>query len=209
MHTMAKVSCFNDPEAIVMVPNRYDIYIMDIDADGNIFELGYRIRDIDTGARYIYLSADASMAYFATKARADYFVLKPIEKEELIQILKEVKQKIQYDNIIIKVAGGERRLRVNHLNYINIVKRCLCYHLTDGNMFDGQTLRTSFEKAIDPLHKHAAFLFLPPSTLINVGEIKILNSDNIVFENDDVLYFPKKQYDVVREAWTNYNRFLN
>ena len=60
-----------------------------------------------------------------------------IEKEELIQILKEVKQKIQYDNIIIKVAGGERRLRVNHLNYINIVKRCLCYHLTDGNMFDG------------------------------------------------------------------------
>jgi hypothetical protein len=37
MHIIAKVSCFNDPEAIVMVPNRYDIYIMDIDADGNIF----------------------------------------------------------------------------------------------------------------------------------------------------------------------------
>jgi hypothetical protein len=42
--------------------------------------------------------------------------------------------------------------------------------------------------------------------LINVSEIKILNSDNVVFENDDVLYFPKKAYDVVREAWLKYSR---
>lgn len=76
-------------------------------------------------------------------------------------------------------------------------------------MFDGQTLRGSFEKAIDPLQKHKAFLFLPPSLLINIGEIKIINKDHIVFENDDVLYFPMKQYDTVREAWINYNRILD
>ena len=78
-------------------------------------------------------------------------------------------------------------------------------------MFDGQTLRTSFEKAISPLqyHKSKMFLFLAPSLLINVGEIKIINGDNIIFENDDVLYFPKKAYDTVREAWINYNKFIN
>lgn len=76
-------------------------------------------------------------------------------------------------------------------------------------MFDGQTLRSSFEKAIDPLHKHKAFLFLPPSLLINIGEIKILDTDHIVFENDDILYFPKKQYDTVHEAWVNYSRIVN
>ena len=96
------------------------------------------------------------------------------------------------------------------LNYVNIVKRCLCYHLADGTMFDGQVLRTAFEKAIDPLqyHKSGAFLFLAPSLLINVGEIKILNGDHIIFENDDVLYFPKKAYDKVREAWLNYSRIM-
>ena len=26
---------------------------------------------------------------------------------------------------------------LNNLNCINIVKRCLCYHLADGTMFDG------------------------------------------------------------------------
>ena len=78
-------------------------------------------------------------------------------------------------------------------------------------MFDGQTLRNSFEKAISPLqhHKSKSFLFLPPSLLINVGEIKILNNDNIIFENDDVLYIPKKSYDVVHDAWIDYNKFVN
>lgn len=135
--------------------------------------------------------------------------MKPLDSTEILEVLKEIKQTIQYDNVVIKMANGERRIRVNHLNYVNIVKRCLCYHLTDGTMFDGQTLRTSFEKAINPLQNNKTFLFLPPSLLINIGEIKIVNSDNIVFENDDVLYFPKKQYDTVREAWLNYIRILD
>ena len=59
------------------------------------------------------------------------------------------------------------------LNYINIVKRCLSYHLKDGTMLDGQSLRVSFEKAIDPLQERPSFLFLAPSLLINLNEIKI------------------------------------
>jgi hypothetical protein len=70
-------------------------------------------------------------------------------------------------------------------------------------------LRSSCEKAIDPLQNNKSFLFLAPSLLINLGEIKIINKDNIVFENDDVLFFPMKQYDNVRNAWINYNRILD
>lgn len=209
MKIMAKVSCFDSPENLFVAPSSYDIYIMDMSSKDDTIALGNRMRTIDTGARYIFIGNTENDAYKVTKARFNYFVLKPIEHEDFIQILKEIKQLIQDDTILIKVASGERRIRANHLNYINIVKRCLCYHLTDGTMFDGQTLRSSFEKAIDPLHKHRAFLFLAPSLLINIGEIKIINGDNVVFENDDVLYFPKKQYETVRNAWINYNRFVN
>lgn len=209
MHIIAKVSYFNDPESFITIPKSYDIYIMDMDSADDVLELRKKIKTIDTGAHYIYYSSDSSNAHLAAKAHVNYYLMKPIDKEELLQVLKEVKQIIQEDNIIIKIAGGERRLRVNHLNYINIVKRCLCYHLTDGTVFDGQTLRSSFEKAIDPLHTHKPLLFLPPSTLINIGEIKALHNDHIIFENDDILYFPKKQYDTVHKAWINYSRIVN
>jgi YesN/AraC family two-component response regulator len=92
---------------------------------------------IDDNGHFIYLSNDTTKAYLATKIRADYFIAKPIDKEELIDILKEIRREVQDDTIVIKIASGERRVRANMLNYVNIEKRCLCYHLKDGSMFDG------------------------------------------------------------------------
>jgi hypothetical protein len=207
---MAKISKFTNLYDLVVSPTQYDLYIIDLDEDGNGLEIGKKLMEINPDGHYIYISNDINNAYLATKIRANYFLEKPIDKEDFLPMLKKIKNRIQDDTIIIKISTGERRVRINMLNYINIVKRCLCYHLSDGTMFDGQVLRTAFEKAIDPLpnHKSKAFLFLAPSLLINVGEIKILNSDHIIFENDDVLYFPKKSYDKVREAWLNYSRIM-
>ena len=206
---MAKISCFSTPEEVMMIPNRYDVYFMDMDSTNDATVLGKNRRLIDEGGQFVYMSINPNVAHIAAKVRSDYFITKPFDKEEIAEILNEIKKEIKEDSIIIKIPSGERRVRINNLNYINIVRRCLCYHLKDGAMFDGQTLRSSFEKAIDPLHKHKSFIFLAPSLLINLGEIKIINKDNIVFENDDVLYFPMKQYDNLRTAWINYNRIID
>ena len=206
---MAKISCFSTPEEVMMIPNRYDVYFMDMDSTNDATVLGKNRRLIDEGSQFVYMSINPNVAHIAAKVRSDYFITKPFDKEEIAEILNEIKKEIKVDSIIIKISSGERRVRINNLNYINIVRRCLCYHLKDGAMFDGQTLRSSFEKAIDPLHKHKSFIFLAPSLLINLGEIKIINKDNIVFENDDVLYFPMKQYDNLRNAWINYNRIID
>ena len=208
---MSKVSVFSDPEKFITAHKSYDIYIMDMDSKDDTIELGKKIMEIDGGSYFIYLGKDMNDIRKALKLHINYYLLKPIETEDLLRILKIIKRKIQDDTIVIQIPTGDRRVRANNLNYINIVKRCLCYHLKDGTMFDGQTLRSSFEKAISPLqfHKSKSFLFLPPSLLINIGEVKIVNGDHVIFENDDILYFPKKAHDTVREAWTNYNRFIN
>ena len=208
MKILAKVSYFNNSDDFITALGSYDIYIMDMDSKEDVVVLGNQKRAIDTGSHYVYIGSDESHPQKATKARCDYFIMKPIDKDEFIEIFQEIKKKIQDDNIIIKTAHGEKRVRVNHVNYIDIVKRCLCYHLSNGSIFDGQTLRTSFEKTIKPLNYHKAFLFLEPSTLINVGEVKEVNKDNVVFENDEVLFFPMRQYNKVREAWLNYTRFI-
>lgn len=208
---ISKVSVFSDPEKFITAHKSYDIYIMDMESKDDTIELGKKIMKIDGSSYFIYLGKDINDIRKALKLHINYYLLKPIETEDLLHILKTIKRKIQDDTIVIQIPTGDRRVRANNLNYINIVKRCLCYHLKDGTMFDGQTLRSSFEKAISPLqfHKSKSFLFLPPSLLINLGEVKIVNGDHVIFENDDILYFPKKAHDTVREAWTNYNRFIN
>ena len=208
-HLMAKVSYFENIEHFITTPNSFDLYILDMDAEDNMIQIGEEMTNIDLGTNIIYLGSSQDSLLKAAKNLIDYYLHKPFEPNELLILLSKIKQKIKDDNIVIKYNGGERRVRVNNLNYINIEKRCLCYHLTDGNMFDGQVLRSSFQEAISPLHEHKTFLFLPPSLLINLGEIKEVYKDNIVFENDDKLYFPKKSYDIVRNAWLTYTRILD
>lgn len=53
------------------------------------------------------------------------------------------------------------------------------------------------------------FLFLPPSLLINLSEIKEINGDHVIFENNEILYFPKKSYEIVRTSWLHYNQIDN
>lgn len=205
-HSLAKVSCFNKAEELLVTPGSYDIYIMNIDSSEDIDALSTRMNEIDSGSRFIFMGTDPALACSAYKVDAESYLLKPVDKEQIFKVLNKIKQKVKEEAIIIKTGEGDRRVKVPQVNYINIVKRCICYHLKDGNVFDGQTLRTSFEKAIKPLDSHPSFYFLPPSLLINLGEIKIIDTDHIIFENDSVLYFPKKAYDAIYTRWKEYNK---
>ena len=207
--TVAKVSVFSDKNDIISIHNKYDVYFLDIDTEENtseIIELSKELKDTDIGCKFVYVSNNINHTSLTRKVFGSFFITKPIDRDEIIEVLFEIKKEIKEDSIIIKIPSGERRIRINNLNYINIVKRCLCYHLKDGTMFDGQTLRSSFEKAISPLDKKKPFYFLPPSLLINLNEIKIINKDHAIFENDDVLFFPMKQRDNLRDAWITYNK---
>ena len=161
--------------------------------------------NIENQSFFIYFSKNENNAYKCFKARADYFLKKPLSPDDIIEILADIRTKVKKDAVIIKTATGERRVFVNQLNYINIVRRCLCYHLSEGGTFDGQTLRGSFEKAITPLQEHPYLLFLQPSLLVNINNIKVLNNDNIIFDNDEQLFFPKKAYDQVVERWKKFH----
>ena len=198
--TLAKITMFDSREVLIAYPHSFDVYFMDMECSDNVIQLGKQMMDIDHKSHFIYFSKLESNAYFSAKIRADYFLKKPIDPEDVEGILSDIKKEIKNESIIIQTAVGERKVYIQQLNYVNIIKRCLSYHLMDG-VFDGQTLRGSFEKAITPLQNHPMLLFLHPSLLININNIRELRNDHIVFENDDIVYFPKKAYDTIRERW--------
>lgn len=203
--TLAKISYFDEEEKLITAPESYDIYIIDMDTPIDTLALSEKMFEIDKGSHFIFISENKENAFKVIKKHLGEFVTRPADPNELKFILKKVKQKVKEENIIIQLSSGERRVRVNNLNYINIEKRCLCYHLADGNIFDGQSLRASFIKAIRPLNEHPNFLFAPPSLLINIMNVKDLYKNRIVFDNEDVVYISKNAYELISKKWHEYN----
>lgn len=202
---IVKVMTFNDATKFITVPVSFDIYFLDIDTEVDVLKLGKEMMNIDHSSYFVFFSRDISKAYDCFKIRADYFLRNPIDPEDLHDILKDIRNKIKKDAIIIKSNYGDRRIFVNELNYINITKRSLCYHIVGNAIIEGQTLRGSFEKEIYPLQENPVLLFLSPSLLINVSNIKKLNDDNLEFEDNTILYFPKKAYNTISDKWKKYN----
>jgi hypothetical protein len=91
---------------------------------------------------------------------------------------------------------------LNKVLYADIQKRNLCCHL-ENEVLNSKTLKTSFKNYIGTLVYHPDFVFIPPSLIINLNQIKIMNKDNLTFKNGEVLYFPKKGYEEINRRWKN------
>ena len=82
---MAKISCFSTPEEVMMIPNRYDVYFMDMDSTNDATVLGKNRRLIDEGSQFVYMSINPNVAHIAAKVRSDYFITKPFDEVEVLK----------------------------------------------------------------------------------------------------------------------------
>jgi hypothetical protein len=114
-----------------------------------------------------------------------------------IRIVTKTRSKI----MLVPTAAGEELIYIRNLNYINIEERSMCYHLTEGMLKASHVLRNSFEKSIRQYLHNDNLMFIKPSLLINLANIKSLNREYITFRNGEVLYYPKKYYEFIRERW--------
>lgn len=128
-----------------------------------------------------------------------YDIIKEKEKGEikLNGTLERTKEKV----VIIPTALGDKRIKIEELNFIDIEQRSLCYHLIAGAMPAAHILRTSFGKAIEPYLVHKNLMFIHPSLLFNLDNIALLNKDHMVFGNGEILYFPRKYYGEIFNRW--------
>lgn len=199
---IGKIHCFDNLTDLIDNPEKVDVYLIVIN---NKVSLEFLQQHLMINARIIFINNGASFIYTAHEIRPYVYLSEPIDIDKFYRLLEFIRERIRATNVVIKIPLGERRIPAEDIQYIHIVKRCLCYHLKNGTVFNGQTLRGSFEKEIYPLNQNPLFCFIKPGLLINLAEIKCMYSDHVIFENDEILYFPKVQYDNLHNAWLTYN----
>lgn len=147
------------------------------------------------------MSKTAEKATYAYELDVLGYVPKPLTQSIIQGILMEAIAKYEVKQTMVNTKNGYIKIDVGDINYIDITRRNLCYHLIDNSEIISVTIRKSFSTYIGAFQYNPNFLFIEPAFLINLGQIAKLDLDRVTFKNDAIVYINKKQYEKIYAAW--------
>lgn len=202
---------FSEPTELfnaAVLSNGFDIYLLDIlMPDMNGISLGQKLREANLNGKILYLTSSKEFALDAYKVKAWNYLLKPVNREELFSVLDELfnslnAQKNQF--ILVKTIENSVKLYFREIVYLELCKRKLLFHLTNGNTVDSTTIRTSFTEAVQDLLKDSCFFLCSAGIAVNLEHITMVSHDSVTFADGQQLYLPKKGCRELRSVWYDY-----
>lgn len=180
-----------------------DLYILDIIMPGiKGIALGEVLRARGDKGRIVFLTASADYAVDSYRVNAFYYILKPIGRQKIMEVLDKVFKDCKAeaidrdvddsdDFIQIKSHEGRLSIRSSQLCYVDIVNRCPCYHLLDGRDIEGTTIRGTFAQAVTDICKSRSMRIIGSHLLINIAAIDRVECGTVYFKNGTE-YYPSK-----------------
>lgn len=191
------------------VKGAFDIYLLDVILPGqNGIELGLGIREVDQAGQIVYLTTSPDFAVDSYRARAWDYLLKPLDKDRLFQSLDGMIEGIRQRRqafATIKTREGLRRISLHCIVYGELVGRCVQYHLADGSVIEGMSLRGSFQDAVAPLLAHRRFVLCAASFLVNLSFAEQIDSTGLRLTDGGVLPVSRSLRREVTGRWLDYH----
>lgn len=210
---LVSVTCFSSAQELLAAINNqqtFNIYILDvIMPDINGIEMGKHIRDIDGNAVLIYLTNSSEYAVQSYSVQAYYYLMKPIEKNELYQILDNLfTQLMKGINQLVLINTKNCTYSIN-LKDIQIMenlarKHAIAYYLKDDRVLESITIQQSFSKTCKPYLENSQFLKIGASFVINMRFISSLTKNEIRMQNGIKIPVPQKIRVEVRRKYLDF-----
>lgn len=189
----------------------FDICILDIMMPGlSGIELGMKLRDNGYEGIVIYLSSSKDYAIDSYKVKAFNYILKPIVPTDLYSTLDDALMTISTKtdrSMIIKTKDSNVRVSVNDILYIELCKRILVYHLSDGSTLESIYIRVPFAEAVQDFLLDTNFAQCGNGTVVNLSLITLVSNDVVVFSNTHKALFSKRICNEVRQAWIDFHSY--
>lgn len=186
----------------------FAVYLLDVIMPGeNGIALGLSIRELDQAGHIIYLTASPDFAVDSYRTRASDYLLKPLERERLFQALDAVLARMSQearDFVTIKTREGLQRLPLGDVVYGELVKRCVHYHLADGSVVEGMSLRSSFQEAVKPLLARRRFVLCASSFFVNLAFVERIEPTGLRLAGGGTLPLSRLFRADVTRQWMDY-----
>ena len=187
----------------------FDIYLLDVIMPGeNGIQLGMSIREMDRGGNIIYLTTSPDFAVESYRAKASDYLLKPLEKGRLFRALDEVAERWareRRDFAAIKTREGLRRVSLSAVVYGELTGRRVQYHMADGSLIEGMSLRDSFQNAVRPLLEHRRFVLCATSFFVNLSFVEMIEASGLRLVGGGTLPLSRSLRSEVTGRWLDYH----
>lgn len=207
----ARIFRFSSSAALLSdaaVRGGYDLYLLDVlMPDMNGIDLGLELRKRDTDAQIIYLTVSAEYAVDSYLVHAYHYLLKPVSAENLFPVLDGAVEQLEAPRpagITVKTAAGLVRLPFRSVVYAELYARAIRYHLADGGIVDGPSVRGAFREAVSPLLADRRFVQSAASFVVNLQYVRGLAHNEMVLSNGGRAPMSRSCSGQVRDCWMNY-----
>lgn len=187
----------------------FDIYLLDIlMPDENGIELGLKIRKTDQCGHIFYLTISPDYAIDSYLTKASQYMLKPVKKELLFRALDEAIQNWLREHqtfVTIKTRSGLQRLSIREVVYGELVGHCVQYHLADGAVLEGMSVRTSFREAVSGFLEHERFVLCATSFFVNLSFVDMIEAAGLNLVSGGSIPLSRPMRTEVTNRWLDYH----
>lgn len=200
------IRCYqNGTDLINAVHNgtHFDVIFLDIIMPGTSgINIAKELRDYDQRVEIVFLTISPDFALESYSVRARHYIIKPPMPHTLFALLDDIRSTMQRESrevLVINTKSGLRKLVVSHLEFCEIIRRTLHYHMTNGAVYEENGNLGELENRL--LHFDG---FIKPhrSYIVNMDYIAHIDSSRstIQLESMKEIPIPRVRCSEIRET---------
>ena len=198
--------CTTGAQALELLGRQKDglwIVLLDIlfpDGEDGI-QIAQEINQAAPRAQIIFITGDMTQCTKAGRAEYIYFLVKPIDAQELGYAMEKAVRKLADAYLPLEWKGGKLQIPVSHILYLERMGRRTFVHTQDQVYDVGEKLDAIHER-IDP------YLFVTPhkSFLVNFQHVLAITPREFIVDNRERVPISHLRYSEVKQKYLEYVR---
>lgn len=176
-----------------------DVFIIDIMfGKSNGIQVAKKIRDLNIDSKIIFIAENLNFAKYGYEVNAYRYVIKPINFEELREIIINCIldiDKLITEYIFVNKKNRVEKIKIYNIEYIEVVKKNIIIHTLDQEIeFTG----TSIEK-IEKNLKEKNFFRCHKSYIVNLERIDTITQNEIIINKKNIPLSRYRRNDLKKE----------
>lgn len=198
-----QVECFYSGEELLKDYTSFHAVFLDIDMEGmNGIEAGLKIRRLDKEVKIVYLTAYRDYVAGAFKVHAFQYLLKPVNRQDVHQVLKDIFDYIykpKGDVLDFQTGQGLMCLPVDEIYYFEYLSRKVQIVAADGRY----TMQEKIGSVADRM-KPFGFSMPHQSFVVNMLHVKNVLTGRILLDNGMEIPLAQKKQKVWKQELLAY-----